>query len=92
MTGEELRERLAWGRQKLEEMGVFQAPEGLRWAAAHGIVLFVWRSGPIEDAHASPPGKRRNLHDGAMFARNTWLTRQAFDALGSTEPSACWSS
>ncbi|WP_405616796.1 hypothetical protein [Streptomyces sp. NBC_00076] len=87
MTDEELRERLAWGRQRLEEMGVFRSPEGLRWAAAHGNVLFVWRNGPIEDAHASPPSKRRkNLHDGAMFARNTWLTRQAFDALGSSEP------
>jgi hypothetical protein len=32
MTDEELRERLAWGRQKLEEMGVFQSPEGLRQA------------------------------------------------------------
>jgi hypothetical protein len=87
VTDEELRERLAWGRQELKETGVFQPPEGLRWAAAHGIVLFVWRNGPIEDAHASPPSKRRkNLHDGAMFAHNTWLTRQAFDALGSSEP------
>jgi hypothetical protein len=65
-------------------MGVFETEDGLRWAAAHGIVLSVWRNGPIEDAHASRPTSRRKaLHDGAMFARNTWLTRQAFDVLGS---------
>lgn len=84
MADEEIQERLTWGRQKLDEMGVFNSPEGLRWAAAHGIVLFVWRNGPIEDAHASRPTKRRrNLHDGVMFARNTWLTQQAFDTLES---------
>ena len=53
------------GRQKLEEMGVFQSPERLRRAAAHGTVPFVWRNGPIEDAHASPPRKRRTYpYDG----------------------------
>ena len=50
-------------------------------------MLFAWRNGPIEDAHASLPSKRRkNLHDGVMLARNARLTRQAFDALGSSEP------
>lgn len=36
-----------------------------------------------QDAHASRPTRRRKaLHDGTMFARNTWLIRQAFDVLG----------
>lgn len=75
---------LDWARQSLKEMGVFEAEDGLRWAAAHGIVVSVWRNSPVEDAHASRPTSRRKaLHDGTMFARNTWLTRQAFDALGS---------
>ncbi|MFJ9547295.1 hypothetical protein [Streptomyces erythrochromogenes] len=83
----DLQEALAWGRQRLEEMGVFAADDGLRWAAAHGLVLSVWRNGPIEDAHAARPTRRRKgLPDGAMFARNTWLTRQVFDALGSDDP------
>ncbi|WP_405876543.1 hypothetical protein OG762_46550 [Streptomyces sp. NBC_01136] len=77
---------LDWGRRRLEEMGVFAAQDGLRWAAAHGLVRSVWRNGPIEDAHASrPTGRRKALHDGTMFARNTWLTRQAFDVLGSDD-------
>jgi hypothetical protein len=60
--------------------------DGPRWAAAHGLVLSVWRNGPIENAHASQPTSRRKaLHDGTMFARNTWLTRQAFDILGSDD-------
>ncbi|MFJ3616210.1 hypothetical protein [Streptomyces hydrogenans] len=83
---EQLRASVAWGRQRLEEMGVFAAEDGLRWAAAHGLVLWVWRNGPIEDAHASrPTSRRKNLSDGEMFARNTWLTRQAFDVLGSDD-------
>ncbi|MGW1729225.1 hypothetical protein ACWCQK_41145 [Streptomyces sp. NPDC002306] len=86
MTDEDIQKWLTWGRQRLEEMGVFGSPDGLRWAAAHGIVQFVWRNGPIENAHGSMPTKRRkNLHDGVMFARNTWLTRQAFDVLGSDD-------
>jgi hypothetical protein len=86
VTDEELQERLAWGRERLEEVGVFALPEGLRWAAANTIVLSVWRNGPIEGAHGSPPSKRhKELHDGVMFARNTWLTRQTFDTLGSSD-------
>ncbi|MFJ3575881.1 hypothetical protein [Streptomyces rubiginosohelvolus] len=81
----ELQEAVAWGRQRLEEMGVLAAQDGLRWAAAHGLVLSVWRNGPIEDAHAArPTNRRKGMPDGVMFARNTWLTRQAFDVLGST--------
>lgn len=82
MTDEELQERLAWAREQIVRMGVLERPGGLRWAAAHGLVLFVWRNGPIEDAHASRPTRRRkNLSDGVMFARNTWLTKQAYDTL-----------
>ncbi|MFD9322404.1 hypothetical protein ACFWDQ_32960 [Streptomyces sp. NPDC060053] len=81
---EEMQAALDWARQSLKEMGVFEAEDGLRWAAAHGIVVSVWRNGPVEDAHASRPTRRRKaLRDGTMFARNTWLTRQAFDLLGS---------
>ncbi|MFE7094394.1 hypothetical protein [Streptomyces erythrochromogenes] len=32
-----------------------------------------------------PTSRRKGLPDGAMFSRNTWLTRQAFDALGSDD-------
>nr|WP_239146351.1 hypothetical protein [Streptomyces sp. SID10815] len=82
----ELAEALSRGRQLLEQQGVFATEEGLRWAAAYGIMLSVWRNGPIEDAHASRPTSRRKaLHDGTMFARNTWITRQAFDVLGSDD-------
>lgn len=84
---EDIQDTLDWARQRLEEMGVFGTQDGLRWAAAHGLVLSVWRNGPIEDAHASRPTSRRKaLRDGTMFARNTWLTRQAFDVLGSDDP------
>src|SRR5882724_2726569 len=38
---------LDWARQRLKEMGVFEAEDGLRWAAAQGLVLSVWRNGPI---------------------------------------------
>ncbi|MEB8342121.1 hypothetical protein [Streptomyces endophyticus] len=83
---EDIQDALDWARQRLEEMGVFTTQDGLRWAAAHGLVLSVWRNGPIEDAHASRPTSRRKaLRDGTMFARNTWLTRQAFDVLGSDD-------
>lgn len=86
MTDEEIRQALDWARKALDEMGVFERPDGLRWAAAHGLVISTWRNGPIEDAHASPPtNRRKKLHDGVMFARNTWLTQQAFDVLGTNK-------
>ncbi|PWG15566.1 hypothetical protein DF268_01415 [Streptomyces sp. V2] len=67
-------------------MGVSDTGDGLRWAAAHGLMLLVWRNGAIEDAHASrPTGRRKALNDGTMFARNTWLTRQAFEVLGTDD-------
>ncbi|MEV5989235.1 hypothetical protein AB0L85_30320 [Streptomyces sp. NPDC052051] len=85
-VGEDIQDALDWARQRLEEMSVFTAQDGLRWAAAHGLVLSVWRNGPIEDAHASRPTSRRKaLRDGTMFARNTWPTRQGFDVLGSDD-------
>ncbi|WP_367038155.1 hypothetical protein [Streptomyces sp. Je 1-332] len=84
---EDIQDTSDWARQRLEEMGVFGTQDGLRWAAAHGLVLSVWRNGPIEDAHASRPTSRRKaLRDGTIFARNTWHTRQAFDVLGSDDP------
>ncbi|MBB5938947.1 hypothetical protein [Streptomyces zagrosensis] len=58
-VGEDIQDALDWARQRLEEMGVFMTQDGLRWAAAHGLVLPVWRNGPIEDAHASRPTSRR---------------------------------
>jgi hypothetical protein len=86
VTDEELQERLAWARERVEELDLSALPEGLRWAAANRIVLSVWRNGPIEGAHGSPASKRRkDLHDGVMFARNTWLTRQTFDVLGRSD-------
>ncbi|WAX77525.1 hypothetical protein [Streptomyces sp. KMM 9044] len=42
MTDEELQERLAWAREQIVGMGVLKSPDGLRWAAAHGLVLSVW--------------------------------------------------
>ncbi|ALP00196.1 hypothetical protein SHL15_9280 [Streptomyces hygroscopicus subsp. limoneus] len=85
LVGEDIQDALELARQRLQEMGVFETQDGLRWAAAHGLVLFrLGANGPIEDAHASRPTSRRKaLHDGTMFARNTWLTRQTFDVLGS---------
>ncbi|MEU6926961.1 hypothetical protein [Streptomyces sp. NPDC046631] len=63
-------------------MGVFETQDGLRWAAAHGFVLSVWRNGPIEDAHASrPTSQRKALRDGTMFPRHgaaAATTMQAF--------------
>ncbi|MCL6302969.1 hypothetical protein [Streptomyces kronopolitis] len=85
-VGEDIQDALDWARQRLEEMGVFTAQDGLRWAAAHGLALSVWRNGPVEDAHASRlTSRRKALRDGTMFARNTWLTRQGFDVLGSDD-------
>ncbi|MBB5120832.1 hypothetical protein AF335_05555 [Streptomyces eurocidicus] len=52
-------------------------------AAAVGITQLVWRNGPIEDAHAGARGRRNGLHDGVMFARNTWIYHQALQALAS---------
>lgn len=78
---------LDWARQSLKEMGVFEAEDGLRWAAAHGIVVPVWRNSPVEDAHASlPTSRRKALHDGTMFAHNTWLTPAGVRCPGLEEP------
>ncbi|MFI5966416.1 hypothetical protein ACIA8J_30190 [Streptomyces asoensis] len=85
-TDGDIQDALEWARLHLTELGFFKTQDGLRWAAAYGLVRSVWRNGPIENAHASRPTSRRKaLHDGTMFARNTWLTRQAFDVLGSDD-------
>lgn len=52
--------------------------EALLQGAAYALMLRAWRNSPIEDAHARP---RNNLHDGVMFARNTWVTHRAARAL-----------
>ncbi|MEV0226460.1 hypothetical protein [Streptomyces sp. NPDC050704] len=83
---EDIQDALDWARLRLKEVGFFAVQDGLRWAAAYGFVRSVWRNGPIENAHAfGPTGRRKALHDGTMFARNTWLTRQTFDVLGSDD-------
>ncbi|MCZ4513676.1 hypothetical protein O3Q52_37120 [Streptomyces sp. ActVer] len=85
-TDGDIQDALEWARLRLTELGFFETQDGLRWAAAYGLVRSVWRNGLIEIAHASRPTSwRRTLHDGTMFARNTWLTRRAFDVLGSDD-------
>jgi len=85
-TDGDFQDALEWARLQLTEWGFFKTRDGLRWATAYGLVRSVWRNGPIENAHASRPTSRREaLHDGTMFARDTWFTRQAFDVLGSDD-------
>ncbi|MFJ6214846.1 hypothetical protein ACIQGZ_16160 [Streptomyces sp. NPDC092296] len=72
-------------REHLSLLGVTAEAGNLANAAAVGITEFVWRNGPIEDAHAGVRGRRNKLHDGVMFARNTWVYHQALEAVNSTE-------
>lgn len=46
-------------------------------AAAVGLVIEVWRNGPVEDMHA----RRRGPGDAAMFAQSTALHSEALQAL-----------
>jgi hypothetical protein len=46
-------------------------------AMAVGLVIEVWRNGPVEDMHAS----RRGPSDAAMFAESTALHKEAVKAL-----------
>ncbi|RNG23563.1 hypothetical protein [Streptomyces botrytidirepellens] len=72
-------------RERLSALGVSAEAGNLVNAAAAGITQFVWRNGPIEDAHAGARGRRNKLHDGVMFARNTWVYHQALEAVNSTK-------
>lgn len=72
-------------RVKFAEMGLSFADGTLAQAAAMGITQLVWRNGPIENAHAGERGRRNGLHDGVMFARNTWVFHQALEAVRSTD-------
>ncbi|SOD91508.1 hypothetical protein [Streptomyces sp. Ag109_G2-15] len=74
---------MAYARERLSALGVTAEGGNLANAAAVGITEFVWRNGPIEDAHAGARGQRNNLHDGVMFARNTWVYHQALEAVNS---------
>lgn len=74
---------IQWLRGRMSELGVTHERGNLINAAAVGITQLVWRNGPIEDAHAGARGRRNGLHDGVMFARNTWVYHQALSALDS---------
>ncbi|MET9647645.1 hypothetical protein [Streptomyces syringium] len=76
---------IAQARERLAALGVTAKTGDLASAAAVGITELVWRNGPIEDAHAGARGRRNKLHDGVMFARNTWVYHQALEALNSTD-------
>lgn len=72
-------------RKHLQSLGVTAEAGNLANAAAVGITQMVWRNGPIEDAHAGARGRRNGLHDGVMFARNTWVYHQALTAVTSRQ-------
>ncbi|GHF35964.1 MULTISPECIES: hypothetical protein [Streptomyces] len=74
---------MTYARERLSALGVTAESGNLANAAAVGITEFVWRNGPIEDAHAGARGRRNKLHDGVMFARNTWVYHQALEAVNS---------
>ncbi|MEU1707968.1 hypothetical protein ABZ478_21710 [Streptomyces sp. NPDC005706] len=76
---------LAYARKHLASLGVTAEAGNLANAAAMGITQMVWRNGPIEDAHAGARGRRNGLHDGVMFARNTWVYSQALEAVRSSD-------
>ncbi|MFJ9127810.1 hypothetical protein ACIRJS_27290 [Streptomyces sp. NPDC102340] len=72
----------------LQHLGVSARAGNLANAAAVGITQLVWRNGPVEDAHAGARGRRNHLHDGVMFARNTWIYHQALQAVTIPAPYA----
>ncbi|MFE9925744.1 hypothetical protein ACFYQA_30515 [Streptomyces sp. NPDC005774] len=74
---------ISYARKHLASLGVTPEAGNLANAAAVGITQLVWRNGPIEDAHAGARGRRNGLHDGVMFARNTWVYHQALEAVRS---------
>ncbi|WP_326550243.1 hypothetical protein [Micromonospora sp. NBC_01813] len=52
-------------------------PDAVVNAAGVGLVIEVWRNGPVEDMHAG----RRGPSDAAMFAESTALHGEAVKAL-----------
>lgn len=52
-------------------------PDAIVQAMAVGLVIEVWRNGPVEDMHSS----RRGPSDAAMFAESTALQDEAVKAL-----------
>lgn len=75
-------------RDQLRSIGVTFEANNLANATAVGITQLVWRTGPIEHTHAGARGRRNGLHDGVMFARNTWVYHQALQAVTSSDPYA----
>ena len=62
--------------QRCEEAGITD-PDAIVNAMAVGLVIEVWRNGPVEDMHAS----QRGPSDAAMFAESTALQAEAVKAL-----------
>ncbi|WP_159944025.1 hypothetical protein [Nocardiopsis sp. FR6] len=60
----------------LEENGIVDG-EAAAKAMAVGLVVEVWRNGPVENIHAS----RRGPSDAAMFAESTTLHARALDVI-----------
>jgi hypothetical protein len=75
-------------RERLRSIGVTFEANNVVNAAAVGITQLVWRNGPIEKVHGGARGRRNGLHDGVMFARNTWVYHQALQAVTSNDPYA----
>lgn len=65
----------AW--PSLYEQGIGPQRDAIVSAAAVGLVEWVWRNSPVEDAHAS----RRGPHDGQMMAQSLYLHAVAVTAL-----------
>ena len=62
--------------ERCREAGIVD-PDAMLSAAAVGLVIEVWRNGPVEDMHAG----RRGPSDAAMFAESTALHASAVTAL-----------
>ena len=58
--------------ERCAEVGI-TVPDGVVPAMAVGLVIEVWRNGPVEAMHAS----RRGPTDAAMFAESTALHNEA---------------
>jgi hypothetical protein len=68
---------LAEGHAKLCEDEGIAGPGAIVQAIAVGLVIEVWRNGPVEAMHSSPRGPS----DAAMFAESTALHAEAVKAL-----------
>jgi hypothetical protein len=62
--------------QRCADAGI-SGPEAIVNAMAVGLVIEVWRNGPVEAMH----GSRRGPDDAAMFAESTALHSEAVEAL-----------